>query len=505
MNELKSTQQRWQESSCRFVTNIKADLFDAEEVRIWKDIIYENAPKNGKMRILDIGTGPGFFAIILSMDGHDVTGIDCTPGMLVGAGENAKAYGTSPEFRQMDCHELEFAANTFDLIVSRNVSWTLFDPVRAYAEWKRVLKPGGRMLIFDANWYMNFFDAETKKNFDAGVLEYREKYGDLPRDFSMYLIEDYWRKLPLAGIKRPDWDRATLWKLGFSNTKFECNLDDRLYTRERSKLLYGSTPMFMISADKPTSATKCHEEMLSYWNSVSLEWGIACLKEFNSPQRDAYKKLFEPYIKGGCSSVLDIGTGGGFLAMLFADMGFSVTGTDLCPEMLEQAKYTAEKLNFNISFIQADAEKLPFDDGSFDMIVCRNVTWLLSSPETAFREWARVLTSGGRLVFVDANWNLYMYDEQEYVRFEENRRLATEKGEEKLYGNGHSSTEMIDRLSKTLPFSKIRRPGWDKSNLPGLGFEIVEIRENISEEICTEQELLRTAATPMFIVCADKK
>lgn len=39
MNELKSTQLRWQESSGRYVTNIKADLFDAEEVRIWKDII----------------------------------------------------------------------------------------------------------------------------------------------------------------------------------------------------------------------------------------------------------------------------------------------------------------------------------------------------------------------------------------------------------------------------------------------------------------------------------
>ena len=48
------------------------------------------------------------------------------------------------------------ADNTFDMIVSRNVTWNLEHPDRAYYEWMRVLKPGGVLLNFDANWYHHF-------------------------------------------------------------------------------------------------------------------------------------------------------------------------------------------------------------------------------------------------------------------------------------------------------------------------------------------------------------
>ena len=51
------------------------------------------------------------------------------------------------------CTALRFADNTFDMIVSRNVTWNLEHPDRAYYEWMRVLKPGGVLLNFDASWY----------------------------------------------------------------------------------------------------------------------------------------------------------------------------------------------------------------------------------------------------------------------------------------------------------------------------------------------------------------
>ena len=47
----------------------------------------------------------------------------------------------------MDSHQLSFDDNTFDLLINRNVTWTLYDPEQAYKEWYRVLKPGGRLLI----------------------------------------------------------------------------------------------------------------------------------------------------------------------------------------------------------------------------------------------------------------------------------------------------------------------------------------------------------------------
>ena len=505
MNGKGFTEKRWQESSDNFCEKVKVSIFNQEETRVWKNIIYQNAPNKEKLKILDIGTGPGFFSIILSQDGHDVTGIDCTPGMLDGARKNADAVGVKPRFLAMDCHELEFEENTFDLIVTRNVTWTLYDPVKAYMEWKRVLRPGARMLIFDANWYMHFFDNNIKKNFDAGVLEYREKYGKFPEGFSMYLIEDYWLKLPLVGIKRPDWDQATLWKMGFVNMKFDRDIDDKVYTQEKSRLLYGSTPMFMISADKPEAEEATLDFLNRYWSSVSLEWSNACLKENQSPIKASYKELFRPYLKKDKMRVLDIGTGSGFIASVFAEEGHEVTGIDISEDMLTQAKYCTDILGLEVKLLQANTNNLPFENESFDLVVCRNVTWIFQDPDKAFSEWNRVLTEGGRILYIDANWNLYMHDENEMEKFSENRRKAIEMGEKKLYGNGHSSTVLIDKLSFDRPFSKIRRPDWDRNNLQRFGFKTIEIRENITKEICNEIESLRTEATPMFLVCAEKQ
>jgi len=252
MEYAKQTANYWTDSAERYSDNIRGELCHAEN-EVWTKLILENAPQKEKLKILDIGTGPGFFAIILSAAGHDVTAIDVTQKMLDEAQKNAATAGVAPEFLLMDSHRLDFADRSFDLIVSRNVTWTLYDPNGAYAEWKRVLKPGGRLLIFDANWYMNFFDTETDRKFKEGMKVYREKHGSFPEGFSMYEIEDYWLKLPLIGIRRPDWDKATLWKLGFTDIRCVCDLDDLVYTADNAdkRLIYGATPMFMVSADKP--------------------------------------------------------------------------------------------------------------------------------------------------------------------------------------------------------------------------------------------------------------
>ena len=120
----------------------------------------------------------------------------------------------------------------------------------AYTEWKRVLKPVGRLLVFDGNWYMNFFDEETDRQFKSDMAEYQERFGEFPASFSMYRMEDYWLKLPLVGIRRPDWDRATLWKLGFENISCRTSLDELWAAKQDRDILYRSAPLFMVSADR---------------------------------------------------------------------------------------------------------------------------------------------------------------------------------------------------------------------------------------------------------------
>ncbi|MDH6430613.1 hypothetical protein BSK62_22825 [Paenibacillus odorifer] len=71
---------------------------------------------------------PGFFSVILSSAGHLVTAIDCTDNMLEEARAHSIREGVTVTFRKMDSHKLDFAAESFDLIVCRNVTWSLTDP-----------------------------------------------------------------------------------------------------------------------------------------------------------------------------------------------------------------------------------------------------------------------------------------------------------------------------------------------------------------------------------------
>ena len=123
----------------------------------WKEQLKRLLSGNQTLKVLDIGTGPGFFTIILEELGYTtITGIDVSNKMLEVAKENIQKYGkehSSIQLIQMDAQKLEFDTESFDIIVSRNVTWNLEKPQQAYSEWLRVLKPNGRLFIFDANWY----------------------------------------------------------------------------------------------------------------------------------------------------------------------------------------------------------------------------------------------------------------------------------------------------------------------------------------------------------------
>jgi ubiquinone/menaquinone biosynthesis C-methylase UbiE len=99
--------------------------------------------------------------------------------------------------------------------------------------------------------------------------------------------------------------------------------------------------------------------------------------------------------------VLDVGCGTGFLALLLAELGHRVTGADAADEMLALAEEKAAQAGLAVDLQRADAEQLPFDDDSFDLVVERHVIWTLPEPRVALSEWSRVLRPGGHLVLVE--------------------------------------------------------------------------------------------------------
>ena len=98
---------------------------------------------------LDVGCGTGFLALQLAGLGHRVVGVDGAEAMLTVARAKASQAGLAIDFQLADAAVLPFAAASFDLVIERHVLWTLLDPAAALADWGRVLRPGGRLILID--------------------------------------------------------------------------------------------------------------------------------------------------------------------------------------------------------------------------------------------------------------------------------------------------------------------------------------------------------------------
>jgi SAM-dependent methyltransferase len=103
------------------------------------------------------------------------------------------------------------------------------------------------------------------------------------------------------------------------------------------------------------------------------------------------------------SRVLDVACGTGNLAVPLARSGCIVTGLDIAPNLLEQARDRAKSEGLNITFDEDDAEQLPYADGSFDAVVSMFGAMFAPRPEVVAAEMARVLKPGGLLAM--ANWD----------------------------------------------------------------------------------------------------
>jgi arsenite methyltransferase len=103
--------------------------------------------------------------------------------------------------------------------------------------------------------------------------------------------------------------------------------------------------------------------------------------------------------------VLDLGSGAGtdslVAAQMVGDQGH-VTGIDMTPAMLAKARSAATEMSLsNVEFVEGEAERLPFMDESFDVVISNGVIDLIPDKDAVFSELHRVLVPGGRLQIAD--------------------------------------------------------------------------------------------------------
>ncbi len=257
--EQEQINRRWTEGSDNY-DRIIHDELNSFRVSEWQKLISAQVGKLDGLQVLDCGCGPAFFTIILAMAGCQVTGIDASDGMLEKARRNLREQGRDARLMKMDCHELAFSDDSFDLVLSRNLTHTLLDHVRVYSQWFRVLKPGGTLLVFDANWHLPLVSEEVfresmereKKGIEvfgsdfSGNTEFDEETAEFsPRRKRGHRLGD---------LRRPDWDCGILQTLGFREISYERDITGPLWD-DKEKLIYGNTPMFMLRAQKPACGT----------------------------------------------------------------------------------------------------------------------------------------------------------------------------------------------------------------------------------------------------------
>ncbi|MBQ1510356.1 MAG: class I SAM-dependent methyltransferase [Selenomonadaceae bacterium] len=203
----------------------------------WTGVLQERLGKlpRKRLRILDVGTGAGFFAILLSKLGHEVTGIDMSGDMLHEAKLNALACGAGAKFLKMNAQEPDFPDGTFDVVVSRNLTWTLPDAMEAYRQWKRVLKSGGLLMNFDSDYGRETFSR-------------KEDQSDVHANIGQSLIDEcnaIKDAVRISTHRRPAWDAAFLRELGM-----EVELEEDIAPRVHNDpaMHYDNIPLFAICA-----------------------------------------------------------------------------------------------------------------------------------------------------------------------------------------------------------------------------------------------------------------
>lgn len=220
---------------------LRHDEIESNKAVRWTEEILKLLPEGKSLKILDVGCGAGFFEVILGKLGHQVTGIDLTEEMITKANEMFRIYELDSANAKAiigDAESLSFEDETFDVVISRNLTWTLPHPVEAYREWNRVLKKGGILINFDAEYAKGAHNLKSPENLA------HSKISDSLKDE----CHDIYHMLTISTLDRPQWDVEILLQIGYENITTDTEFGSRIFVEHDE--FYIPDKMFCIKGRK---------------------------------------------------------------------------------------------------------------------------------------------------------------------------------------------------------------------------------------------------------------
>lgn len=134
--------------------------------------------------------------------------------------------------------------------------------------------------------------------------------------------------------------------------------------------------------------------------SRGAEWCFSILPVFRQYQSRLFSRISSVHRLGHSSKILEIGCAQGLLMVALCEKGFSrVVGVEPSAQAIKTSQKLSKALGVKLDILSGRAEKLPFADSSFDLVIASSVLEHVHDPELVIKEVGRVLKPGGAFYF----------------------------------------------------------------------------------------------------------
>jgi ubiquinone/menaquinone biosynthesis C-methylase UbiE len=155
------------------------------EMEAWRQLITEHLGTGDGRKALDLACGTGVMTMLMNELGFEVTGLDFTGAMMARARRKAQVANARITFLTRDAENTLEPDAAYDVIIARHLVWTLIDPDKAFREWFRILKPGGRLLIIDGDF--------VRKSWLERLMPVLDRVFGKPQDGHSLLTPEQWQ------------------------------------------------------------------------------------------------------------------------------------------------------------------------------------------------------------------------------------------------------------------------------------------------------------------------